>query len=142
MKVSKTIIEKWISAFFFFFFSWPNSWHMEVLRLGVKSEPQLLACATATLHLSWTATYATALGNVRFLTHWVRPGIKPSSLWILVRFLTLWATIGTPDLCFLTQSLQMKRFLQFAFKPAFPFRKHIISNLFNSLIQYVYHIPD
>ena len=30
------------------------------------------------------------------LTHWVRPGIKPTSSWILVRVLTCWATIGIP----------------------------------------------
>ena len=33
-------------------------------------------------------TYTTALGNTRFLTHWARPGIKPKSSWILVRFFT------------------------------------------------------
>ena len=40
--------------------------------------------------------YATALSNARHLTHWVRPGIEPVSSWILVRFLTCWATMGTP----------------------------------------------
>ena len=37
-------------------------------------------------------TYATAHGNAGSLTHWVRPGIKPASSCILVRFLTHWAT--------------------------------------------------
>ena len=32
----------------FFFFSGPHPWHMEVPRLGIKSELQLLAYATAT----------------------------------------------------------------------------------------------
>ena len=32
----------------FFFFEWPHLWHMEILRLGVELEPQLLAYATAT----------------------------------------------------------------------------------------------
>ena len=31
------------------------------------------------------------------LTHWARPGIKPASSWILVRFLTSWATMGPPS---------------------------------------------
>ena len=31
------------------------------------------------------------------LTHWVRPGIKPKSPWMLVRFLTCWAAMGTPE---------------------------------------------
>ena len=28
--------------------------------------------------------------------HWARPGMKLSSSWILIRFLTHWATTGTP----------------------------------------------
>ena len=42
--------------FFFFFFIGPHLWHMEVLRLGVKSELQLLA-------------YTTAHSNAGSLTH-------------------------------------------------------------------------
>ena len=37
-----------IYFFFFFFFLGPLLWHMEVPRLGVKSELHLLACTTAT----------------------------------------------------------------------------------------------
>ena len=33
-------------------------------------------------------TYTTVHGNARFLTHWVRPGIKPASSWTLVTFVT------------------------------------------------------
>ena len=33
-----------------------------------------------------SATYTKACGNARALTHRVRPGIKPTSSWILVRF--------------------------------------------------------
>ena len=42
-------------------------------------------------------TYARAHDSTGALTHWVRPGIEPASLWILARFLTHWATIGTPQ---------------------------------------------
>ena len=35
------------ACFFFFFFLQPNLQHMEVPRLGVESELQLLVCATA-----------------------------------------------------------------------------------------------
>ena len=35
-----------------------------------------------------SVAYTTANGNARFLTHWVRPGIKPASSWILVRFIS------------------------------------------------------
>ena len=34
------------------------------------------------------------------LTHWARPGIQPTSSWILVGFLTHWATIGAPPSVF------------------------------------------
>ena len=34
------------------------------------------------------ATYTTAHGNARFLTHWARPEIKPASSWIQVSFVT------------------------------------------------------
>ena len=35
-----------------------------------------------------SVTYTTAHGNTSSLTHWVRPGVKPSSSWILVGFVT------------------------------------------------------
>ena len=48
--------------------------HMEVPRLGVESER--------------SATYTTALGNARALTHWARPAIEPATSWSLVRFVS------------------------------------------------------
>ena len=51
---------------------------MEVLRLGVKLELQLLASATV------TATSDPAHGNARSLTHGVRPGIERTTSWFLV----------------------------------------------------------
>ena len=51
----------------------PHPQHVEVPRLRVKSDLQLLA-------------YTTAHSNAGSLTHWVRPGIKPASSCILVRF--------------------------------------------------------
>ena len=56
---------------------------MEVPRLGVKSELQLLA-------------YATAHSNAGSLTHSEKPGIEPMSSWILVGSVNLWAMMGTP----------------------------------------------
>ena len=51
----------------------------------------------------WAAsvTYPTAHCNARSLTHCVRPGIKPTSSWILVGFIFHCATMGTPVLLFL-----------------------------------------
>ena len=61
--------------FFFFFFLGPHPKHMEVPGLGIKSELQLLAFTTA------TAT----LGSP---THGARPGMEPTSSWILVGFVS------------------------------------------------------
>ena len=64
--------------------------HMEVPRLRVKSELQLLAYDTATATGIWamSATCTTVHGNARSLTHRARPRIEPVSSWILVRFLS------------------------------------------------------
>ena len=59
---------------YMYFFLWSHLWHMEVPRLGVELELQLLV-------------YATAWSNFRSLTHCVRPGIKPTSYGHYVGFL-------------------------------------------------------
>ena len=41
-------------------------------------------------------TYTTACSNTGSLTHWARPGVEPTSSWMLVGFLIRWATKGTP----------------------------------------------
>ena len=56
--------------------------HIEVPRLGVKSELYPLA-------------YTTGHRNTRSLAHWARPRIEPVSLWMLVRFVSACATTGT-----------------------------------------------
>ena len=73
--------------YIFFCFLQPHLWHMEVPRLGVESELQLPAYATAT-RSELCLTYTTAHGNTGSLTHWVRPGIRPASSWTLVGFVT------------------------------------------------------
>ena len=69
---------------FFFGFLGLHPWHMEVPRLGVKSElwPQQHQIQAE------SATYTTAEGNTRSLTYSVRPGMEPASSWILVRFVS------------------------------------------------------
>ena len=78
------------TLFFFFFFLGLYPWHMEVTKLGVKLELQLPAytTATATWIQAMSVAYTTAQGNARSLTHWVGLGIKPTSSWILVGFVT------------------------------------------------------
>ena len=59
---------------FFFFLLGLCLWHMEIPRLGAESELQLLA---------YTTTTGTPDPNPLS-----RPGIKPISSWILVRFVS------------------------------------------------------
>ena len=61
----------------YFLLVWLHLWHIEVPRLGVKSELQLLAYATATATATATAaqlravsaTYTAAHSNAGSLTH-------------------------------------------------------------------------
>jgi len=82
----------WSSVSFFFFWLFKNK-----LVAYESSQAWGWIIATAASHsLShsntgiWatSATYTTAHGNAKSLTHWVRPGIKPSSSWILVGFVS------------------------------------------------------
>ena len=77
-------------TYFIYFFS-------AAPRLGVKSELQLSAYATAiaTRDPSCVCNLNCSSQPCGIL-YWARPGIKPVSSWILVRFLTRWATTGTP----------------------------------------------
>ena len=74
-----------------FCFIGPHLWHMEVPRLGVESELQLLAytTATATPDLSHLCNLHCSLQQHWSLTHWVKPGIEPESSWTLCWVLNL-----------------------------------------------------
>ena len=71
---------------------------MEVPRPGVPSELQLLPTPQPQPLWIWAtcATYTIAHGNAGSLTRWARPGIEPTSSWVLVGFVNHWATRGTP----------------------------------------------
>ena len=96
-------------AFIYVFIYWsflgPHLWHMEVPRLGSYRscshwpipEPQQYQIRAV------SATYTTAPGNAKSLTHWARLGIKPAASWFLVRFVN-WATMGTPGCPFFNSS--------------------------------------
>ena len=112
--------------FFFFFFHFPFSFFLPLLLLLLllfffllfRAEPMAygssqgwgrIGAVAAGLHHSQgirvtSTTYTTAHNNAGSLTHWARPGIVPTSSWILVRLLTSqpwWKLPGTPFLCFL-----------------------------------------
>ena len=61
--------------FFFFFFGLFRA--APVAYASSQARSQIGAGAAGLCH-----------SHTRSLTHWVRPGIKPTSLWILVRFIT------------------------------------------------------
>ena len=73
----------------FFSFLGPHPRHMEVPRLGVKSE-QLPAYteATATSHLSCSCDLHRS-SRKRQILNSAGPGIKPASSWILAGFVTM-----------------------------------------------------
>ena len=50
----------------------------------------LIGAVAASLHQSHTtsAAYTTAHSNIRSLIHWARPGIKPSTSWFIVGFVS------------------------------------------------------
>ena len=74
--------------FLSFFFLGPHLWHIEVPRPGVESELQPTPQPQQRQTQAASATYTTAHGNTKSLTHWARPGIEPASSWILVGFVT------------------------------------------------------
>ena len=75
----------------FFVFLGPHLQHMEVPKLGVKSELQLPAYSTVIRCgiQAMSMTFTTAYGNLGSHGHRVRPGIEPTtSSWILVGLIT------------------------------------------------------
>ena len=60
--------------------------HMEVPRLGIQSELQLLA--TAVPDLSRICDLHHSSQQLRILNHWARPGIKPANSWLLLGFVS------------------------------------------------------
>ena len=89
--------------FYFFVFLGLHLQRMEVPRLGVQSELQLLACTTATatqVIRATSATYTIAHGSAISLTYWSMPGIKPKTSWFLVGFVSAAQRMGTPSFGF------------------------------------------
>ena len=62
-----------------------------------------------------SVTYTIACNNARSLTHWGRLEIEPTSSWILVSFLTHWATKQTPSIIsYLKQTHYLLKFTFFS----------------------------
>ena len=79
-----SFVDRFICALVFFFLG-PHLQHMEVPKPGVKSELPLQAYAIAKsiTDLSRICDLCHSLWQTRSLTHWPRPGIKPTSSWTL-----------------------------------------------------------
>jgi len=77
-----------VLSFSFLFWATPTAY-------GSSQAKGHIRAVAADLHHShssgqiWATSviYTTAHSNARYLTHWARPGIKPISSWLLVRFL-------------------------------------------------------
>ena len=62
-------------------------------RIGAAAAGLCHSYSKSGSQLHASTTYA----NARSFTHWLKPGIKPSFLWILVGCLTHWDTTGMPS---------------------------------------------
>ena len=89
--------------FFFFCFLGPHPRNMEVSRLGVRSELQLLAYATAlpTRDLSHICSLQHSSRQRWIFNPLSEARDEPETLWFLVGFVNPWATKGTPQMIFL-----------------------------------------
>ena len=84
------------NGFSLIFFLGPRPRHMDIPRLGVKSELPAYTTATATWDPSLIFDLHHSSQRHQSLTHWARPGIEPTSSRMLVGFANCWATMGTP----------------------------------------------
>ena len=94
------------SVSLFFTFLWPHLWHMGIPGLEVKLELQLPAYTAATATSTQDPSCICELRH-NLWQHWILNPLRKvrDGVWILtdttshhVRFLTSWATIGTPHL--------------------------------------------
>ena len=82
------VVVGWVFlSFCLFVFLGPQVWNMEVPRPVSNWSCICQPTSQPQLHRIWAtaATYTTAQSNARYLTHQVRPGIEPTSSWLLVR---------------------------------------------------------
>ena len=110
------------TSYFIFCFLGPHLQHMELPWLGVELELQLLACVTAatTLDPSCIFNLHHSSWQCQILNSGSEARIRPASFWILVGFLTCWATTRTPNtLYFKACPLSMALLCTFVRNPMF-----------------------
>ena len=101
--------------FFFFFFSFLrlHPWHMEIPRLGVESELQLLVYSTATATSNPSLVCNITAQGRRILNPWARPEIKPTISWFLVGFVSALPQRELPTLPFKSLYLYLEADVNF-----------------------------
>jgi len=82
-------------------------WHREVPSLGVELELWLQAYTTVTAMQNLSH-----FCNAGSLTHWGRPGIKPTCSWILVEFIPTVPQMVTPTFPLLKLAFIKKSYFQ------------------------------
>ena len=116
---------------------------MDVSGLGVKSELQLLAYATATAmpDLSHICDPHRNLCNTRPLTHWAKPGTEIISSWTLCQVLNLLSHNGNSSTEFQlvdhpllhTQPFHTVHYLQ-------SFQEKLVNNILSIWLKIIYRI--
>ena len=121
---------------FFFCFLGPYLRHMEVPRLGVQSElqPPAYTTATATQDLSHVCDLHHSSRQCWILNPLNEARDWTSSSWILVWFVTCWATMGTPGTVFLKGSTGVLVVVQWLTNPT---RNHEVAGSVPALAQWV-----
>ena len=108
-----------VFCFFALFFLGPYLRHMELPRLGVELEIQLLAYNNSHSNCEIQAasvTYTIAHSYAGSPTHWARPGIEPASSWILVGFISAVPRRELPSYKVLKDIGQLHQCLEFVWK--------------------------
>ena len=86
------------SSWFIYFYYFTYFFRAAPVAYGGSQVRGRIGAAVSGLYHSHSnarcVTYTRSCSNTESLTHWARPRIKPASSWILVRFLTCWATTG------------------------------------------------
>ena len=83
----------------FFFRAVPMACGSSLVRGWIRAAPASLHHSHSNIR-SKLHLYSAVHGNTGSFSHWVRPRIEPAPSWVLVGFLTYWATVGTPGSVF------------------------------------------
>ena len=83
-------LSSFLSYFLTFFQGFPPTAYGSSQSRGWLEAVATSLCHSHKITVKWasSSTYTSAHGNTKSLTHWVRLGTEPESLWVLVRFVS------------------------------------------------------